>query len=454
MLQLILTCIFISAAIGLILKFIFDRKNSDYKITRKEYAIVLALISLVIAPATVGVGWKMAKANQMTFYEFWNGWEMHAGVEETICQKNGSCHWTYECEPHYDDCFCDKDGCQSCIDYEDCPYSKSEIKYIIQTTIGDYVIAEHRLLENPQQFRWNDNVPIPDRVIASAGVGDPPFWTEAKKRIDAGNPGPVTKIKPYDNFILASDRASFKQKSDDVENFFKKGLLPIFQSVVTDYYFAKKIYCVGFRPDGFEDWVQKLDYFNAALGIGLQGDLHLVLVKSDVVKQNADAYANALRAYWQDVKMQGKNALSKNSIVVIIVTDGRSISTARSFTGMPLGNEQMLKAINNRLEGVEFNPSMVIGQISKKNLESHAKGILEDIIFGISDKSTKFGRISMSSKDKRDIGTGFRYLLSEIRPSPTQEKYIWVVAFLFSSIGWIVALIVGPKSRRRYGYGY
>jgi hypothetical protein len=459
---LVIAAVVFSAVIGLVLKFVFDRMDTERKITWIEYGIVMAIISFIAAPGSVWVGWQAAKQNQITFYEYWNGWEMHASREDTRCTRDGSCHWEYDCDPYQVSysCNCDDkgDNCQTCYrtEYHSCPYVDHEIAYYVETSIGNYVIGEHRFPIDPQEHRWRSGHYIPEGVIENAGVGDPPFWTEAKKRLDAGTPGPATARKPYPNFILASEQSILKQYSGDIEDFIKKGLLPTFQETVYDFYFSRKVYCVGFRPDQLEDWVKKLDYFNAALGSGLQGDLHIVLVKSKIVEQNPDAYTLSLKAYWQDVKRLGKGAMSKNAIVVVCLTDGQKITWARSFTGMPLGNEQMLTAIDSRLRGADLNPGVVIGDVRAKNnsaleKEGRGAGILQSIVFGLSDRSTKFRRVSMSAKDKWDMGSGFLYLLSEIKPSPTQEILIFIGTFLFCSLGWLVAIFVGPENNFRSG---
>src|SRR3989339_6069 len=447
--------VLIAAFTGLVAKFILDKKNTQKEITWKEYGIVMVVIAFLAAPGSVYVGWEIAKKNLITFNEYWGGWELKTQKEIIDCYRDGPCRWEYDCDPYLVSypCNCDDKGnCSTCYrtEYHDCPYVTQENSYYIKTTIGTYTIDSNRFPDNPQSHRWRSGERIPDYIIERAGVGDPVFWQEAKKRIDSGNPGPVTKRMEYDNYIYASEQSLLKSFSADIDDYEKKGLFPIFQKNIYNFYYANKVYFVGFNPDNQKEWFDAMSYFDAAFRTNLQGDMHLVIVKNEYISSDPDRYALALKAYWQDKKRHGKDVLSKNAVVIICTTDGEKIIWARSFTGMPLGNESMLVALDNGLRGINLNSETLIGKTIGKlkngKVESiHSDGVIEKIVFGLIDPSTKFKRVSMSAKDKDDNGRGFFYLVQQIQPTSGQRIFIYIGTFLFCSMGWIAAVIIGDR---------
>lgn len=451
----ILLSVLIAAATGLATKVILDWRNSEqHRISWMEYLIVLAVIAMVVAPGSVYVGWEIAKKERTVFHEFWNGWELTIQKEDVACYRDGPCRWEYNCDPYLVSypCNCDSKGnCDTCwrTEYHDCPYVTVETHYYVQTTLGRYVIDRYRFPENPQSHRWRKSTLIPGYVIERAGVGEPSFWKEARKRIESGYPGPVTQRHEYNNYIYASDQSILKQYHDAVKKYEALGLFPIFQKTIHDFYYANKVYFVGFSPENSRVWQSSVSYLNAAAGSSLQGDLHLVAVNDSKIS-DFEEYALALKAYWQDKSRHGRDAMSKNSIVVVCATDGRNITKARSFTGMPVGNEYMLVAIDGRLKGMEFNPAKIIGQTRGKLsggmvINEISKGVLEDIIFGFSDPATKFKRISMVKKDADDVGGGFLYLASEIQPTDSQKTWIFIATFIFCGMAWLAVVFVDDR---------
>lgn len=205
-----------------------------------------------------------------------------------------------------------------------------------------------------------------------------------------------------------------------------------------------------------------------ALGEELQGDLHLVIVQNSFIDGNPDGYLLALKAYWQSPKF-GKDAISKNSIIVVLGTDGSKVNWARAITGMPLGNEVMLLALSNNLKDVALTPKDVIGSVKGefywKEKEDGTKklkvrGIQEDgmvqrVLWGLDDPQTKFVRISMSGSDSSDVGGGFSYLKKQIQPTASQRRWIVFFTILVSGIVWVVFAFVGTRVRDRYhGRGF
>jgi hypothetical protein len=254
---------------------------------------------------------------------------------------------------------------------------------------------------------------------------------------------------PYENYLLASEKSILKQYSDRIAEYKDQGLLPNLQNGIRDYYYADKVHFVGgYSPESQEAWQNAVMYLNAALGGELQGDLHLVIVQDQGVSGQPDGYLTALKAYWQDPIVWGDNAISKNSIIVVVGTeDGQTVSWARATTGMPLGNEAMTTAVGSRIKGVKLTPEALVGNVTGEfyTRESdgktkvrglHEKGALERIIWGIDDPGTKFARISMAAKDAEDVGSGFVYLGSEIEPSGGQKTLMFIVGFFLSALAW------------------
>jgi len=458
--------VLIAAITGIIAKKIVDKKSYYYRITWTEYGIVMIVIAFLAAPLSVWSGWELAKKNKLTFHEYWDGWEQNTEIETIDCYRDGPCKWEYDCDPYIVmvECNCryvnsgsgsnqtSTRECDQCPEtrYHDCPYVEQEFDYTVNTSVGDFTIDSNRFPDNPQQHRWRESESIPNSVINSAGTGIPKFWEEVRKRIQEKSPGPVTVRKPYLNYLYASEQTILKEFSAEIEDFRKKGLLPNFQKNVYSFYYADKVYFIGLNSVDKKKWQEMLNYFNAALGSSLQGDLHLVITDNKDIAANPDNYTLALKAYWQNIEIHGKDALSKNAIVVICVVTDNKITWARSFTGMPLGNEMMTTKIDNLLRGVELKPEIVIGDMKGKfNLSKIKKegntGLLEDLIFGLSDTSTRFKRISMSAQDTRDNGKGFTYLASEIQPTTLQKILIYIGTFFFCSLGWVAAILIGNR---------
>jgi hypothetical protein len=65
---------------------------------------------------------------------------------------------------------------------------------------------------------------------------------------------------------------------------------------------------------------------------------------------------------------------------------------------------------------------------------------LEDVVFGKSDSSTKFKRISMKAKDKGDTGSGYNYLEDEIDPTDDFQMWIIIISIIICCIPWVASL--------------
>jgi hypothetical protein len=449
---------------GLATKYVLDQQyNTTKSITWYEFAIAVTAIFLVIGPSVAWLGWKIARDNAVTYNEYQNGWELKAIKTDIPCTRDGSCVHDYSCDPYVVmvsySCNCDSKGdCSTCYRpetrYHSCPYVDVESDYTIKTTLGEYIIGSHRLPYDPQKHRWRKNKVVSQNVIDYAGTGEPPFWTCAKERLNQGKPGPATARHTYENYILASDRTILKQYSSQIESYKKLNLLPMIVHDTSEFYYAKKVYTIGFNTD-LSPWSNAVMYINAALGSELQGDLHLVLVQNDIINRDPDTYSIALRVYWLNKEVFGRNTLSKNGIVVVLGTnDGKSVAWARAFTGMPIGNEVMISTIQDRLKGLPFTPENTVGIIRgwfdhDAIKSAHSSGALDNILWGLNGPETKFQRYSMSGKT--GIGSGFLYLRNDIQPSTTAKVWISIVVFLVSGIVWIIVAYTGDdysKSKR------
>lgn len=451
--------IIVIAAIGLIIKIVLDYISKDRRIKNKitwfEYIVILVVCSFIIAPATIALWNYLSFRSKVEYREYWNGWETGAHIETTVCHKNGSCKHTYECDPHEVSYSCNchpsctgsgssqscTESCDTCYqtEYDNCPYCDNEYDYIVDTTLGSFIIDTHRFPENPNDHRWRESEHIPDSVIQYAGVGAPDFWNMVDKRLKAGNPGPATQIKIYDNYIYASDNSILKQYSGSIDKY--KKLLPTISSGVHDFYLADKVYFVGCNTPDRNMWIERLNYLNAAVGSELQGDIHLIIVGDSI--KNPDEYVIALQSYWQDKKFFGKSTLPKNTIVIILGTDGKKIVWGRAFTGMPTGNKELMTDVMNNFRGANFTVDSILGSVHKeKGQIVHTLGLLESSIYGYRDRVTKFKRVSMQSKDKGDNGTGFLYLQNEIVPSTSSRIWCMVFCIFLSCIGWTIAVFV------------
>ncbi len=443
--------------LGLIAKYWLDHQQSAYRVNHKELGIAAAVLLLVVVPLTAWVGTKVAINSQVSYNENWGGYETSAEWIKTECYRDGPCRWSYKGDPYQYVWYTDEEECtgegkdRRCTTihvrheetrYHDIPYTSEEWTFVIHTTVGDYVIADRNLPENPNAYRFRAWVSVPEDLPH----GIPPFWTAAKQRVNSGNPGPVTARRSYDNYILASQHTILKRFSGDIDTYTKSGLMPeLSQNPIHNWYYADRVYFVGVHPAG--DWQGAINRFDAALGNTLQGDLHLVIVDANKVN-DPDNYTGSLVAYWQSPHF-GKDALSKNGIVVVLGTrDGKTVEWARAATGMPEGNEDLLVDIRNKMKGVSLDVASVLGSPTV-NLSTrqwtHTGGALETIIWG----EHQYKRVHMGSLDGK-ASTGYAYLLREIEPTGWQKFWILFVTGIFGCIGWGICIMHGAPAYRSF----
>lgn len=399
-----------------------------------------------INPAVYSVGKNIYQNETSRFNEYWNGFETAAYKKDVTCVRDGSCVHTYDCDPYKvlvtkTRTVSDGKGGTTTETYTEwetryhqCPYSTQETSYYVDSTIDTFTIAKS--LMTGDQYRAGRSIPGGKQT-------DPVAWLEAKDRVESNQPGPVTAVKNYKNFILASQDEFYAKYSDQIDTLKEKGLIRPPAQGVHSVYYADKAYNFGSKlaPDAFIKLKNDVAYLNGAVGGELQGDLHVVFTSADV-EVGKDDYLNTLMAYWQSEEME-RNAISKNAIVVVmgISADGKTVEWAKAETGMPVGNEGMAVAIASAFKDVPVDdkligrPSYDIGSGAVK----HSEGMLETILWG----DNGFERVSMSSNDEDDNGTGYDYLLAGINPEGWALFFIGFVNFILAAgmvtlVTWLI----------------
>lgn len=431
-----------SAIIVAVIAVLFIIKtNQSHMVNWSVLALALIAMVLVVFPVR-GATFAIAKSDAQTFTEYWNGFESSVSLDTVTCKRDGWCHNTFSCDPYLVteiEYYTDSDGNTQSrtvtrTEYHDCPYATEETSYTIHTTVGDFSAGDN-LMTGEQ---WRAGHPIP-----GGRVTEPPaLWLEARERIDSGNPGGVTKTNNYKNFILASNNSILKGYSDKIEELESASLLPSPPSGTYDIYSASKAFVVG-EIEGVDvnRLNRELQNLNGAFGMELKGNLRLVLVDESKLTMSAEDYKNSLHAYWSDAERFGRYALPKNDVVVIVGVSATSgtptVSWAKGFTGMPVGNEGLLQDLSSKLKGAIIDGSF-IGSATydpKSDKVTHGDGVLESVLWG----ENKFERVSMEQKDEGDVGSGFAYLSNEWTPSVG----VIVTAYVISGVAALGVLIGG-----------
>ena len=425
----------VSLAVGAAIKVTLDRLDSYHRITRMEYIIGALIACLIVTPAVAFLGEKAVVSSKLTYNEYWTGWETAAIEDVTVCTRDGSCKRTYSCDPYtVTEWYTDSDGdrrSRTVTKWHECPIGTEEATYAIDTTLGRHVVARGHYTPNTRPWRAGRPLDGP--------TTPPKQWVDAKARLDADNPGPVTKVNTYDNYILASEHTILKAYSDAIDTYREADLLPTPVKGVYDGLHADKAYFVGNTPKNADAWNEAVARVGSALGTDKQGDLHVVLVDTRKVT-DPDEYTNALVAYWQSPEL-GKNTASKNTVIVVAgTTDGKTVKWARAATGMPIGNEGLITAIRSNLPGTPWTPDDLIGTARAHVVDGDVTGANLHIGPGAISSAlwaldgTGFERVCMTCKDEG--GAGYDYLLAQVRPSGAQYFGIGVVAVVVSAVVW------------------
>lgn len=401
-------------------------------------ALSIAILAAMLAPWGVySITAAVAKNDDQTFSEYWNGSESSVSATPVQCSRDGFCKHNYDCDPYtvtHVETSTDSKGKTSTrivttTEYHHCPYSNEETDFIINTTVGPFTAGS--AVMTGDKFRG-------DREIPGGRQSAPSAWVEAKQRIESGNPAGVTSRHPYKNFILAADSTLFKNYSDKIDNLLGKNLLPAPSASIQGLYSANKAYSAGDTKLDMNSMNDQLAHLNGYVGAELHGDMHIVFVESAQAGDPTD-YTNALKAHWTSPAI-GKNAIAKNTltlVVGVVQKDNKPVvDWAKGFTGMPLGNEALIQQFSN-LKGdvidgnfigaTKYDPS------AKKYVMSGGK--VESMISG----PNKFVRMSMSGNDTTANGAGFSYLSDSWEMKPEALA----VAIWISSIMSVILLTIG-----------
>lgn len=438
--------ILISVSIGVGLYFFTRKTSGEYQISFRELLIGSAVSSVVLMIAAP-VAEHLIIQNKLTYYEYYNGYETEAIKVVTECERDGRCNNTYECDPYPEtEVYYDDEGdahYRVVIKYHDCPYLQNEYSYKIATTLGTFNIpgtfADHT------RAAYRDNKAVPDYI----STGPPQEWIDARDRIATGKNGGATKLHEYKNFLLASDKTILASYSQDIEEYKSKQMLPDhtsgYENPIYSTYLADKFRSVNMPEINSSEWNVYLTRLNGYLGKELQGDVHMVAVSANDVKDR-DRYSQALFAYWKSNEF-GKYALPKNAIALVVgVKDGK-VEWARASGGLPNGNEALFSEINSSLNGVEFSPDKLIGIPSGAGKDFKAgDGALAKSLFGVN----KYQRPCMECIDEQS--DGYNYLKSDVLVSGSQKFWIIFVATIFSIGTWAAFLYADDRAGKYYGY--
>lgn len=416
-------------------------------------AVVCLVAVVTISGATstlvsTHVGVQISIDEQLTYKEFWNGYEKNALSKNQTCTRDGFCKHTYECDPYVvivtrTVSSVDSKGQTTTrtesvpeTRWHSCPYSKQETSYAVDTTLGKFSYGDNLMTGEPYRA---------DHPIPGGQQSDPGLWVNAKKRIEAGNPEGVTKTADYKNYLLATENL-YAKHSSEVAELKDKSLLPSLARSASKAGKVSKFYNpTRLNLSGTDRYVGDVQAVNGALGVDkMQGDLHVVMVDKDV-ETGPDKYANAVMAYWMDDKEFGRNALAKNTIVVVLGVDQqkRVVDWSRAFTGMPMGNEALMLDLRDQLRQVPVDEHL-IGHPTydvKSRKVTASNGKIESLLWG----EHKFERVSMAGDG--DESKGFGYLKSGIEPTlPVSIATVFVNGILI--LGFMVlAFFLIPKYR-------
>lgn len=485
--------------IGLLVKGLFSVKGGEdwdgtpRRIEWSEFGVVSTVLAAIIIPSVLAVGNVLSVAEILSYQQFVNGVEVATTQQVRDCKAGhkgssrasglSNCTYTYVSGRYSYKEMHTREVCSGSGEDRTChpefywttewadiytPYATREhFAYQIDSSMGaagelSHTFPDVTLDQHPTPH------PASNRSIpADLPRGDPADWAEANARLKAGDPRAVTKVVNYDNYILASGDEVLATFGGDIELLLAEGLLPdhtanILGNPITgpSRSQADKVSFVGgLKVDDPAAWQRSVMRFNAALGMQLQGDLHVVLVdQAKVPSTRSVPYTQALKAYWQSGTF-GKRALAKNGIILVLGVDttSKTVAWADASTGMPFGNELMVQYLRDELRGEGLDPDRLFGTprtVIKEGAAtvtlSSSRGVVEHAVF----EQAPFKRARMSCGD--DTCVGFKDLVSKIEPTFGQKTWmvvvtslialgLWVLVGLTSFVGEIIDTILGRK---------
>lgn len=470
--------LFITASVvvisGLVLKYVvrWIFPGYEWHISWREFIAGVLVACTVVLPAVFAIGKALSTQDLLRYEEFYNGVETSATFSFEDCRPGSSgssessghsnCDheyrtgetYTYMETVYYPETTCDGKGkCTTTTKSRQeprtghiyAPYASKEYHYVITDSLGGSYTFPVSYVKDGEGYLGQA---IPNNIPR----GDPEEWTDAWQHLDAGNPRPVTRIFSYDNYILASKDELLATYSDDVDRYLEEKVLPEHTAnILGDPLYgynnssADKVSFVGVEVADPAAWQYSLMNFNAALGSKFQGDMHLVLIDDSLV-DNQTTYLNALKAYWQSNDF-GRRALAKNGIVVVAGVQGNEVVWAKATTGMPFGNEVMLRGIENFLHGTKLSPVDVIGDphtvvtpASSDDEDDTVKvshgdtpGVLEQVVL----MDFPFARACMECDEGE--GVGYENLIAMVEPEAWQWAIMIVIVAVLALVWWFLA---------------
>lgn len=422
---------------------LWDREQMMIRMPALFVGIALALL---VAGGATSIQYSVDHYSKLTFYQYLNGVELGTEKIPIRCMKDGACFYTYRCAPFTEE-YTDSNGHVKTRNvYHYCPYSSEEDQWIIHTTVGNVTVAEHRFPAHYQP--WDLFEPIPSWIIQDAGVGTPEEIQASNAAIARGDPRPATIIAPYTNYILASDNILVTVSSSDLSHYQQAQLLPALSTSVVGDDQAEKVQFAGLHLQNESTWQQALMRLNMEAGSlnppTSRFDIQLVIVNSALVSSaSADTYARALNAYWESPSF-GKGALPKNMAVVVVGSDGKTVSWARGFTLIPTGNGVLWQDIQSFLPGTPLTPQTLIGWPSAVLATSHGNTIEQRVIAsgGKIEQIVVLGAHHFARQHMTDShpgSVGYNYLEGDIQPGFGDCLRFILVALLVSLLaanGW------------------
>ncbi len=469
-------CVVLALVAGLAVMYLCKWiRNTDASVSWVEYGAVSLVMVLAIIPAVGAIGSALSIADQLTRYQWVNGTDEEVRDSPTVCRvpqpsrfagMNNPSSGSTNCTHYYDSgkrfayeeevCKTDSKGNRDCDIIRHRrpiyhPYGTVEHRYSIMSSMGkapdgrmEFTFPAVYLDANPMAPAGTIARPIPQDIPRGA----PADWLAAKARKEAGDPRAATKLVAYEDPILAVND-TLKAYSSDREKYQKAGLLPDhtvdINSDPRKGASKSEAWKVGFANVQVADepvWQEAVMRFNAALGMQLQGDLHVVLVDaSQVPSVDSSTYVRALKMHWQDDAVYGKRTIAKNAIILALgVTPGTStVAWADATTGMPGGNNVMIEYLKMELAGKPLDPGALFGKpitVVHGNEYTVAlstpRGVVESIVF----ERAPFKRASMTCKSSDDTCIGYDHLVQRIEPSAGAKITIVIITFVIAIGFW------------------
>ena len=238
----------------------------------------------------------------------------------------------------------------------------------------------------------------------------------------------MTKLAPYQNLLLASDKTLLDQYSDDIQSYTAKGLIPAPTQNLSDpifnQYDADKFSAVDLKANA-ASWNKYLQRLNGYFGMQLQGDVHMLAINASKVA-NPDDYAQSVFAYWKSTVAFGKYAFPKNGVGIVVGIQDGKVAWARATGGLPVGNEALWTDIENNLVGVQFTPDDLIGIPTKHT------GALYAQLWG-------------PHKFNRPHNSDYEHLKSDTVVTGWDRFWIVFVAVILSAGMWFLFLVADDR---------